>query len=182
MFAPGRRQPALSESAEVRLSYNPQSPAGKPCQSVAMLGIDDIQKILPHRYPMLLVDRILEVSERRVVGLKNVTANEFFFQGHFPGYPIMPGVLVVEAMAQCGGVLALRSKEDRERKVVLFASIDNCRFRTPVRPGDQLRLELDIVRKRGSVIKMQGRALVDGRLAAEAVLMCSLADKTMQNA
>lgn len=147
-----------------------------------MLGIDEIQEILPHRYPMLLVDRILEVSERRVVGLKNVTANEFFFQGHFPGYPIMPGVLVVEAMAQCGGVLALRSKEDRERKVVLFASIDNCRFRSPVRPGDQLRLELDIVRKRGSVIKMQGRAFVDGRLAAEAVLMCSLADKTMQNA
>lgn len=147
-----------------------------------MLNINEIQEILPHRYPMLLVDRILEISEQRVVGLKNVTANEPFFQGHFPGYPIMPGVLVVEAMAQCGGVLALRSMPDRDRKVVLFTSIDNCRFRTPVTPGDQLRLELDILRRRGSVVKMQGRAFVGDRLAAEAVLMCSIADRAATDA
>lgn len=142
-----------------------------------MLTIDQIREILPHRYPMLLVDRILELSDERVVGIKNVTANEPFFQGHFPDYPIMPGVLVVEAMAQCGGVLALRSIPDRANKVVLFASIDDCRFRMPVTPGDQLRLELDIIRRRGAVIKMRGRALVGDRLAAEAVLMCSVSDR-----
>ena len=142
-----------------------------------MLDVSQIQEILPHRYPMLLVDRILEISKQRVVGIKNVTANEPFFQGHFPDYPIMPGVLVVEAMAQCGGVLALRSMSDRDRKVVLFAAIDSCRFRAPVTPGDQLRLELDILRRRGGVIRMQGRAFVADRLVAEAVLMCSVADK-----
>ena len=142
-----------------------------------MLDIDQIRKILPHRYPMLLVDRILEISDKRVVGIKNVTANEPYFQGHFPDFPIMPGVLVVEAMAQCGGVLALRDMSDRDSKVVLFTSIDACRFRAPVTPGDQLRLELDIIRRRGAVIKMQGRAFVGDRLAAQAVLMCSVADK-----
>ena len=142
-----------------------------------MLTIDEIQEILPHRYPMLLVDRILEISESRIVGIKNVTVNEPFFQGHFPGFPIMPGVLVVEAMAQCGGVLALREMPDRDSKVVLFASIDDCRFRAPVTPGDQLRLELEILRRRGAAIKMQGRAYVGERLAAEAVLMCSIADR-----
>ena len=147
-----------------------------------MLNIDQIREILPHRYPMLLVDRILEISDRRVVGVKNVTANEPFFQGHFPDYPIMPGVLVVEAMAQCGGVLALRRVPDRENKVVLFASIDDCRFRVPVTPGDQLRLVLDILKKRGGVMKMQGRAYVGERLAAQAVLMCSIANRPATDA
>ena len=147
-----------------------------------MLTIDQIREILPHRYPMLLVDRVLEISDERVVGIKNVTSNEPFFQGHFPDYPIMPGVLVVEAMAQCGGVLALRSIPDRANKVVLFASIDDCRFRMPVTPGDQLRLELDIIRRRGAVIKMRGRALVGDRLAAEAVLMCSVSDRPATDA
>ncbi len=147
-----------------------------------MLTIDQIREILPHRYPMLLVDRVLEISDERVVGIKNVTSNEPFFQGHFPDYPIMPGVLVVEAMAQCGGVLALRSIPDRANKVVLFASIDDCRFRMPVTPGDQLRLELDIIRRRGAVIKMRGRALVGDRLAAEAVLMCSISDRPATDA
>ena len=142
-----------------------------------MLNIDEIREILPHRYPMLLVDRILEISEKRVVGIKNVSANEPFFQGHFPEYPIMPGVLVVEALAQCGGVLALRGMADRDEKVVLFASIDECRFRAPVVPGDQLRLELEILRRRGGVIKMRGHAFVGDRLAAEAVLMCSVANR-----
>lgn len=142
-----------------------------------MLNIDEIREILPHRYPMLLVDRILEITDTRVVGIKNVTANEPFFQGHFPNYPIMPGVLVVEAMAQCGGVLALREMADRDEKVVLFASIDDCRFRAPVTPGDQLRLELEILRRRGGVVKMRGNAYVDDRLVAEAVLMCSIAER-----
>lgn len=142
-----------------------------------MLEIDEIRKILPHRYPMLLVDRILEISAARVVGLKNVTANEPFFQGHFPDYPIMPGVLIVEAMAQCGGVLALRDLPDRGDKVVLFAAIDECRFRAPVTPGDQLRLELDILRRRANVTRMRGQAFVGSRLVAEAVLMCSVADR-----
>lgn len=142
-----------------------------------MLNIDEIREILPHRYPMLLVDRILEISDTRVVGIKNVTANEPFFQGHFPNYPIMPGVLVVEAMAQCGGVLALREMADRDEKVVLFASIDECRFRAPVTPGDQLRLELEILRRRGGIVKMRGQAYVDDRLVAEAVLMCSIAER-----
>lgn len=142
-----------------------------------MLDIDQIREILPHRYPMLLVDRIVEISDARVVGIKNVSANEPFFQGHFPDYPIMPGVLIVEAMAQCGGVLALRGLSNRSDKVVLFASIDECRFRIPVTPGDQLRLELDILRKRAGVIKMQGRAFVGRQLAAQAVLMCSIADR-----
>ncbi len=142
-----------------------------------MLNIEEIQKILPHRYPMLLVDRIVEMSDKRIIGIKNVTFNEPFFQGHFPGNPIMPGVLIVEAMAQCGGVLALGAIADRERKVVLFTSIDDCRFRVQVTPGDQLRLELDILRQRGSVIKMQGQAYVGDRLVAQAVLMCSIADR-----
>lgn len=142
-----------------------------------MLNIDEIREILPHRYPMLLVDRILEISDTRVVGIKNVTANEPFFEGHFPNYPIMPGVLVVEALAQCGGVLALREMADRDEKVVLFVSIDNCRFRAPVTPGDQLRLELEILRRRGGIVKMRGQAYVDDRLVAEAVLMCSITDR-----
>lgn len=144
---------------------------------MAMLDINQIREILPHRYPMLLVDRILEVSEDRVVGIKNVTANEPFFQGHFPDYPIMPGVLIVEAMAQCGGVLALRGIPDRGNKVVLFAAIDECRFRVPVVPGDQLRLVLAVLRRRGGLIKMQGHAYVGERLAAQAVLMCSIGKK-----
>src|SRR5919206_1003702 len=114
-----------------------------------LLTILDILKILPHRYPMLLVDRILEIEEgKRIVGLKNVTANEQFFQGHFPGAPVMPGVLIVEAMAQCGAVLALRDMEDRDRKLFLFGGVDKARFRKPVVPGDQLRMEITVLAKR----------------------------------
>lgn len=144
------------------------------------LGIPQLREILPHRYPMLLVDRIVEMSDTKVVGLKNVSINEPFFQGHFPEYPIMPGVLIVEAMAQCGGVLALSDIQDRDRKIVLFTSIDRCRFRSPVTPGDQLRMELEILRQRGPVVKMRGRAFVEGRLVAQAELMCSIADKPSQ--
>jgi UDP-3-O-[3-hydroxymyristoyl] N-acetylglucosamine deacetylase/3-hydroxyacyl-[acyl-carrier-protein] dehydratase len=135
----------------------------------SVLGIEEIMKILPHRYPFLLVDRIVELEERkRVVGLKNVTINEPFFQGHFPGHPIMPGVLIVEAMAQVGGMLLLGSVEEPESKVVYFMSLDNVKFRKPVRPGDQLRFELDVQQLRGAVCKMHGKALVDGEVVCEA--------------
>ncbi len=147
-----------------------------------MLDINQIREILPHRYPFLLVDRIVEISESRIVGIKNVTVNEQFFEGHFPGFPIMPGVLIVEAMAQCGGVLALRGIPDRANKIVLFTSIDDCRFRQPVTPGDQLRLELEILRKRTSMIKMKGQAFVENQLVTNAVLMCNIADRTSPDA
>ncbi|MCU0618749.1 MAG: bifunctional UDP-3-O-[3-hydroxymyristoyl] N-acetylglucosamine deacetylase/3-hydroxyacyl-ACP dehydratase [Gemmatimonadaceae bacterium] len=134
-----------------------------------VLGIEDIMRILPHRYPFLLVDRIVELQERtRVVGIKNVTINEPFFQGHFPGHPIMPGVLIVEAMAQVGGMLLLGSVEAPESKVVYFMSLDNVKFRKPVKPGDQLRFVLEVVQMRGAVCKMRGEAFVDGEVVCEA--------------
>jgi len=134
------------------------------------LDINMIQKILPHRYPFLLVDKMVEVSEKRAVGLKNVTINEPFFQGHFPGHPIMPGVLIMEAMAQVGGVAALAAKENIG-KLAYFLSIDNARFRKPVLPGDVLRLEVDFVKAKMNVIKMRGIAKVGDDLVAEADLM-----------
>ena len=141
------------------------------------LDINEIRRILPHRYPMLLVDRIVELEAERVVGLKNVTQNEAFFQGHFPDFPVMPGVLIVEAMAQAAGVLVLKSIDDREKKLVLLVAIENARFRKPVVPGDQLRLEMQVIRRKASVAKMAGRATVDGVLVAEAEVMCKLADR-----
>jgi beta-hydroxyacyl-ACP dehydratase FabZ len=142
-----------------------------------MLDINQIRDILPHRYPMLLVDRIVEVADDRIVGLKNVTANEPFFQGHFPCYPVMPGVLIVETMAQVGAVLLLRAVEKRDDKLVFFTSIEQAKFRKPVVPGDQLRVEMQVLRRRATVCKMSGRVTVDGTLVAEAILMCQLADK-----
>jgi UDP-3-O-[3-hydroxymyristoyl] N-acetylglucosamine deacetylase/3-hydroxyacyl-[acyl-carrier-protein] dehydratase len=138
-------------------------------EETTVLGIEEIMKVLPHRYPFLLVDRILEMEEgKRVVGLKNVTINEPFFQGHFPGHPIMPGVLIVEAMAQVGGMLMLGSVVDPDAKVVYFTSLDNVKFRKPVKPGDQLRFELDVVQVRGPLCKMHGVARVDGDVVCEA--------------
>ena len=143
-----------------------------------LLDIKEIQKILPHRPPFLLVDRIIEMEPgKRVVGLKNVTMNEAFFIGHFPGYPIMPGVLIVEAMAQTGGVLVLSDVPDRERKLVLFAGIEEAKFRQPVVPGDQLRLELEVLTLRKTVVKMRAQATVDGRLVAEATILCVIAER-----
>jgi len=140
------------------------------------MDIGEILKVIPHRYPFLLVDRILEVEPgRRAVGLKQVTINEPFFQGHFPGYPIMPGVLIVEALAQVGAVAVLSLPENRG-KLALFAGIDNFRFRRPVVPGDSLRLEVELVRMRGTVGKGQARALVDGQVVADGELMFALAD------
>jgi UDP-3-O-[3-hydroxymyristoyl] N-acetylglucosamine deacetylase/3-hydroxyacyl-[acyl-carrier-protein] dehydratase len=143
-----------------------------------MLGIEEIMRILPHRYPFLLVDRILELEERkRVVGIKNVTINEPFFQGHFPGHPIMPGVLIVEAMAQVGGMLLLGSVDDPDNKVVYFMSLDNVKWRKPVKPGDQLRFELEMTQIRGRVCKMRGVARVDGEVVCEADMGAMVIDR-----
>jgi beta-hydroxyacyl-ACP dehydratase FabZ len=142
-----------------------------------ILDVNEIRQILPHRYPFLLVDRILELEPERIVGIKNVTANEPFFPGHFPDFPVMPGVLIVEAMAQTAGVLVLKSIPDRENKLVFLVSIDSAKFRKPVVPGDQLRIEMSVIRRKGSVAKMAGRATVNGVLVAEAEVMCKLQDK-----
>lgn len=143
-----------------------------------MYTIEDIMKVLPHRYPFLLVDRILEIEEKkRIVGLKNVTINEPFFQGHFPGHPIMPGVLIIEAMAQVGGMLLMGSFDDPENKVVYFMSLDNVKFRRPVKPGDQIRFELDIIQIRGTVCKMRGVGKVDGEVVAEADMAAMVRDR-----
>lgn len=142
-----------------------------------ILDINGIQKILPHRYPFLLVDAIEEMERwKHIVGIKNVTINEGYFQGHFPGNPIMPGVLIIESMAQTGGLLLLQEVPDREKKLLYFVAIDNARFRRPVVPGDQLRIEVNVVTWRGAFCKLDGRASVNGELAAEATLMCKMVD------
>lgn len=139
-------------------------------------GIEDIMKVLPHRYPFLLVDRIIEIEEKkRIVGIKNVTINEPFFAGHFPGHPVMPGVLIIEAMAQVCGMLLMGSL-DAGGKVVYFMSLDNVKFRKPVKPGDQLRFELEVIQMRGLVCKMKGVAKVDGELVAEAEMAAMVRD------
>ncbi|MCC3356185.1 3-hydroxyacyl-ACP dehydratase FabZ [Bacillus sp. REN16] len=143
-----------------------------------MYDINQIKEIIPHRYPFLLVDRILEMEEgKRALGIKNVTANEEFFNGHFPGYPVMPGVLIVEALAQVGAV-AMLSKEENKGRLAFFAGIDNCRFKKQVVPGDQLRLEVEITRLRGSIGKGKGTATVDGELVCETEIMFALGEKT----
>lgn len=143
-----------------------------------LLDVRAIQEYLPHRYPFLLVDRIIElIPMERIVGIKQVTINEPFFQGHFPGAPVMPGVLVVEALAQCGAVLALREIEDRDKKLVLFSGIDNARFRRPIVPGDTLTLEVTALRFRQRAQRMRGEAKVNGQLVAEAEIMSIVADR-----
>lgn len=142
------------------------------------MDINEIMKYLPHRYPFLLVDRIVEIGEAKIVGTKNVTINEPFFQGHFPGHPIMPGVLIIEAMAQVGGIFAFKSlNATPETKVVYFMGIDGARFRKPVLPGDQIRFELELLKKRGNIYSFKGNAFVDGNLAAEAELLATIVDK-----
>ena len=140
--------------------------------------VTQIQKILPHRYPFLMVDAILEIERlKRIVGIKNVTINESHFQGHFPGQPVMPGVLIIEAMAQTGGLLLLLEVPDRQNKLLYFVAVDGARFRRPVVPGDQLRLEVQVLSWRGDFCKLEGEATVNGQLAAEATLMCKMVDR-----
>jgi 3-hydroxyacyl-[acyl-carrier-protein] dehydratase len=139
------------------------------------MDILEIMSILPHRYPLLLIDRILELEPRtRIVALKNVSINEPQFAGHFPDYPIMPGVMMVEAIAQAGGALLLTEIPDREDKLMVFTGIDSARFRRPVVPGDQLRIEVTVLNWRSNAVKMRGLATVDGKLACEAIVMCAL--------
>src|SRR5215471_14296208 len=143
-----------------------------------VLDSEGIKRLLPHRYPFLLVDRIIELRPlERIVGIKQVSANESFFQGHFPGAPVMPGVLVIEALAQCGAILALREIEDRDQKLVLFTGIKEARFRRPVVPGDSLTLEVTALRIGSRVQRMRGEAKVDGQLAADAEIMSIVASR-----
>lgn len=145
---------------------------------MTILDSQGIQAILPHRYPFLLVDRIIELEPRvRIVGIKQVTINEEFFQGHFPGAPVMPGVLQIEAMAQVGAILALREFDDRDSKIPFFSGIESARFRRPVVPGDTLTIEVTALRTGSKVQKMRGVTMVDGQVTAEAEIMCILADR-----
>lgn len=143
-----------------------------------ILDTQAIQEILPHRYPFLLVDKIIELVPReRIVGVKQVTINEYFFRGHFPEAPVMPGVLIIEALAQVGAILALREFEDRSKKIPFFSGIENGRFRRPVVPGDTLILEVTPLRMGMKVQKMRGEAKVDGKLVAEAEVMSVIGDR-----
>jgi beta-hydroxyacyl-ACP dehydratase FabZ len=143
-----------------------------------MKKIQEIMQILPHRYPFLLVDRILEIKKgKRVIGIKNVTVNEQFFMGHFPEMPVMPGVLIIEAMAQTGAIIALYEEEFVEGKLLLFTGIDRCKFKKPVVPGDQLHMELDVIGRRGPLWKMNGTALVDGTVVAKSILSAIVVDR-----
>ncbi|MGB7549442.1 MAG: 3-hydroxyacyl-ACP dehydratase FabZ [Terracidiphilus sp.] len=143
--------------------------------------IQEILDFLPHRYPFLLIDRIVEFEPtKRLVAIKNVTINEPFFQGHFPGYPIMPGVLVVEAMAQAGGIIIMHELPDRKEKLVVFTGIERAKFRRPVTPGDQLRIEVEVLSIRPRAGRILGRALVDGKLACEATLTCQVVPRVRE--
>ena len=145
------------------------------------MDIMEIMSILPHRYPLLLIDRIVEMERKtRIVALKNVTINEPHFAGHFPDFPIMPGVLIVEAIAQAGGALLLTEIPDRDTKLMVFTGIDSARFRRPVVPGDQLRIEVTVLNWRTTAVKLHGTATVEGKLACEANIMCALTSRTMK--
>lgn len=141
------------------------------------MDIQDILAVMPHRYPFLLIDRILEMDGTKVRAFKNVTYNEAFFQGHFPGNPVFPGVLLVEAMAQAGGYMLFRGVEDRANKLIYFSGIDACRFRRPVVPGDQVVFEVELLSMRRSFAKLRGRALVEGVLACEADLLSAMVSR-----
>jgi 3-hydroxyacyl-[acyl-carrier-protein] dehydratase len=146
------------------------------------LDIQEILGFLPHRYPFLLIDRIVEFERaKRLVAIKNVTINEPFFQGHFPGYPIMPGVLVVEAMAQAGGIIMMYEIPDRDKKLVVFTGIEQAKFRRPVTPGDQLRIEVEVLSFRPRAGRIEGKAWVDGKLACEATLKCQVIPRARES-
>jgi 3-hydroxyacyl-[acyl-carrier-protein] dehydratase len=146
-----------------------------PAEAKTTLDINEIQRILPHRYPFLLIDRVIDLTRReRIVAIKNVTINEPFFQGHFPNLPIMPGVLIVEAIAQAGGALLLTEVEDRDQKLMVFTGIERARFRRPVLPGDQVRIEVDVKSWRMNAVRMEGKAFVGDKRVAEATVTCQL--------
>jgi 3-hydroxyacyl-[acyl-carrier-protein] dehydratase len=156
----------------------PETGSPAPTEVKPVLGIIEIMRILPHRYPFLLVDRITELEpDKRVVGLKNVTINEEFFQGHFPGMPVMPGVLIIECMAQVAGVMIYKDVPDPQSKLIYFTGIEKARFRRPVVPGDQLRVEMTLLNRRNNFGKLQGIATVEGKLAAEAVVTFAIVDR-----
>ena len=143
-----------------------------------MLDVTEIMKLLPHRYPFLLVDRVTEMDPgKKIVGLKNVTMNEPFFPGHFPGHPVMPGVLIVEAMAQVAAILVYASSDDNKGKITYFVGIDNTKFRKPVVPGDQLKLELEVIGIRRGIYTFSGKAYVEGKLVTESELRATFADQ-----
>ena len=147
-------------------------------QEGTQLDINEIQKFLPHRYPFLLIDKIVEMERlKHIVAIKNVTINEGFFQGHFPGKPVMPGVLILESMAQAGGLLLLQEIPDREKKLLYLASMNDVKFRRPVVPGDQLRIEVNVLVWKGDLCKIEAKAYVEGNLATEAKMMCVMADR-----
>lgn len=148
-------------------------------EAAQTVDIAEIMSILPHRYPFLLIDRILEIERKtRIVAIKNITFNEPQFTGHFPDYPIMPGVLMIEAIAQAGGALLLNEIPDRDQKLMVFTGIDDCKFRKPVIPGDQVRIEVTVLNWRTSAVRMRGVATVDGKVACEATVMCALTNRS----
>ena len=158
------------------MSEPEQSPEAAPAPTTKQtMDILEIMSILPHRYPFLLIDRVVEMEpKQRIVAIKNVTINEPHFQGHFPDYPIMPGVLMVEAIAQTGGALLLTEIPDRDSKLMVFTGIENARFRQPVTPGDQLRIEVTVLNWRSRAVRMQGNITVDGKLVCDAIVMCQV--------
>ena len=159
----------MSEPTENAAAVADEKPAGKT------MDILEIMSILPHRYPFLLIDRVVEIEpKQRIVAIKNVTFNEPHFQGHFPDYPIMPGVLMVEAIAQAGGGLLLTEIPDRANKLMVFTGIDSAKFRKPVVPGDQVRIEVKVLNWRSTAVRMQGTATVEGKVVCEATVMCAL--------
>jgi 3-hydroxyacyl-[acyl-carrier-protein] dehydratase len=145
------------------------------------MDIQEIAEILPHRYPMLMVDRIIEIHKDSIVGLKNVTVNEPHFTGHFPGFPVMPGVMIIEAMAQVAGILVAKVAPHTRGRIMFLASVEEAKFRKPVVPGDQLRIRMELIRLKHTIAKMKGEATVDGQVAAEATLMCKLSDQLSAN-
>lgn len=164
------------------MSDTVQSVAEATGATKTTLDVVEIQQILPHRYPFLLIDRVIEVErKKRIVAIKNVTVNEPVFTGHFPGYPIMPGVMIVEAIAQAGGALLLTEIPDRGNKLMVFTGIERAKFRKPVVPGDQLRIEVNVIVWRSNAVKMEGHAFVDGKLACEAIVTCQLVNRVSEN-
>lgn len=172
---------AMSHSSEATEAPAAVAAVESPKASAASMDILEIMSLLPHRYPFLLIDRVVEIERKqRIVAIKNVTINEPHFQGHFPDYPIMPGVLMVEAIAQAGGALLLNEIPDRDQKLMVFTGIENARFRRPVLPGDQLRIEVTVLQWRSRAVKMLGNITVEGKLVCDATVMCQVVPRVVK--